>query len=128
MFKYIAACNELVVFSWCEVIVTSHFKSQIMPSSYAAERVDLTMEDTWKLIILITDSLRKELINYQDGRFATANRFDVTKVFELLCMLDVELSKQKQVRSTLMQEKQVGIAETIRWRLKNSRLIDDLAE
>lgn len=45
--------------------------------SYAAERVDHTMEDTWKLIILTTDSLRTELINYQDGRFDTVKELAI---------------------------------------------------
>lgn len=46
-------------------------------SCYSAEKIDHTMSDTWKLIMMSTDSLRMELLKYQDGSFDTAKELAI---------------------------------------------------
>lgn len=54
-------------------------------SGYSEENVDHSMEDTWKLILMMTDSLRNELIKYQGANFTTAQELTT---FGIQCICD----------------------------------------
>ncbi|KAG2220813.1 hypothetical protein INT45_004474 [Circinella minor] len=101
MFKYLATTSNLLVFSWCESLVHSHLQSQVVPGvwnnttnklfadglgrcegfdiiimessgGYEKENLNHSMDDTWKLIMMLTDSLRQELIKCQDAKYEDA--------------------------------------------------------
>ncbi|KAG2227189.1 hypothetical protein INT45_008433 [Circinella minor] len=114
IFKYMAVTNNLIVFSWCESLVKTHCNSQIVPgiwknttkklfadglgrnndcdiivmessSGYSKENIDHSMEDTWKLILMMTDSLRNELMKYQGAKFTDAQEL---ATFGIQCICD----------------------------------------
>lgn len=52
---------------------------------YSIEYIDHSVEDTWKLIILITNSLRNEILKYQSASIETAK---TVTTFGIQCICD----------------------------------------
>lgn len=63
------------------------FEVIIMESSgpYSVENIEHSVEDTSKLIILTTNSLRNEILQYQDASIVTAKRLTA---FGIQCICD----------------------------------------
>ncbi|EIE82629.1 hypothetical protein G6F55_000995 [Rhizopus delemar] len=101
LFKHFSTMNKGVIFSWCESLVLSHGKSQIIPGvwnntteklfadgvgrqdgfeivimessgPFLTENIEHSVDDTWKLITMTTNSLRNEILKYQDASIETA--------------------------------------------------------
>ncbi|CAO3700431.1 unnamed protein product [Rhizopus stolonifer] len=114
LFKHFCIMNEGFIFSWCESMMLSHNKSQVIPGvwnntaeklfsdgvgrkdgfeviimessgPYSIEHIDHSVEDTWKLIILTTNSLRNEILKYQDASIETAKGLTA---FGIQCICD----------------------------------------
>ena len=66
-------------------------------SGYAFEKVEHTMDDTLKLVMMTTDSLRTELLKYQDAKCETAKElaiYGVQCVRSTLTLLKATLCDQ----------------------------------
>ncbi|KAG2191729.1 hypothetical protein INT47_004168 [Mucor saturninus] len=106
--------EKRLIFSWCESMMMSHKKSQVIPGvwnntteklfsdgvgrkdgfeviimessgPYSTENIDHSVEDTSKLITLTTDSLRNEILQYQDASIETAK---LLSAFGIQCICD----------------------------------------
>ncbi|KAI9005467.1 hypothetical protein CLU79DRAFT_806723 [Phycomyces nitens] len=114
IFKHFSIMNNEVIFSWCESMVLSHSNSQMVPGvwnntpeklfadglgrkdgfeiiimessrPYSVENIDHSMGDTWKLITMTTNSLRTEILKYQDASIETVKGLSV---FGIQCIRD----------------------------------------
>ncbi|KAI7848571.1 hypothetical protein BDC45DRAFT_540859 [Circinella umbellata] len=106
IFKYMSVMNNLIVFSWCESLIVPGFWKNttkklfadglgqnndcdiiVMESSsgYSKENINHSMEDTWKLILMMTDSLCNELMKYQGAKFTDAQEL---ATFGIQCICD----------------------------------------
>ncbi|KAI9253568.1 hypothetical protein BY458DRAFT_559025 [Sporodiniella umbellata] len=93
--------NKGFIFSWCKSKTLSHANSQVIPNvwnssterlfadgvgckngfkvvimessgSFSTEYTDHSLQDTWKLIIMTSNSLRNEILKYQNVSSDTA--------------------------------------------------------
>ncbi|KAI9344459.1 hypothetical protein BD770DRAFT_397580 [Pilaira anomala] len=114
IFKHFSIINKEVLFSWCESVVSSHTHSQAIPGvwsnlseklfsdgvartsgaeviimessgSYSRENVEHSLGDTSKLVTLMTNSLRSEILRYQNASISTIANL---AVFGVQCICD----------------------------------------
>ncbi|KAG1471357.1 hypothetical protein G6F56_002170 [Rhizopus delemar] len=104
LFKHFCIMNEGLIFSWLVINLLIEiclqytnivnitrrkdgFEVIIMESSgpYSIEHIDHSIEDTWKLITLTTNSLRNEILKYQDASIETAKSLTA---FGIQCICD----------------------------------------
>lgn len=114
IFKHFSIINKETVFSWCESKILSHSSSQMVPGvwnntteklfadgigrengfeviimessgPHSTEYIDHSMGDTQKLIAMTNNSLRDEILKYQDASFDTAKGLSV---FSIQCICD----------------------------------------
>ncbi|KAG2210573.1 hypothetical protein INT47_002515 [Mucor saturninus] len=114
IFKHFTIINKEIVFSWCESKVLSHSNSQMVPGvwnntteklfadgigrengfeviimessgPHSTEHIDHSMGDTQKLITMASNSLRDEILKYQDASFDTAKNLSV---YSIQCIRD----------------------------------------
>ncbi|KAG1173614.1 hypothetical protein G6F46_004492 [Rhizopus delemar] len=179
IFKHFCIMNKGFIFSWCESKMLSHANSQVIPrvwnnstemlfadgvgrkdafevvimessGPFSTEYIDHSLEDTWKLITMTSNSLRIQCIcdkitltkcslfsttKWQVIELRSAvipvtwdTRANMISVFELLATLQNEYDNQKDVLKKLHQENNfldhVEEKDTVRYQFENTDIFE----
>ncbi|CEP07792.1 hypothetical protein [Parasitella parasitica] len=155
IFKHFCIMNKGFIFGWCDSNMLSLANSQVTPGvwnnsterlfadgverkdgfevvimessgPFSTEYIDHSLEDTWKLITMTSNSLRNEILKYQNASFETAKNL---ACYGIQCICDkITLTKCSLFSTTKWQNENDNQKDVLKKLRQKNNFLDHFEE